>query len=383
MPEVFDLILSNDPLGQLIDPQQTYVVGQILENAPIVGGQVLIQHPCGEAIPTHTPVVLVGGELWIMNNTNRQHQHCFVGFSTEAGLLGETITVENNIIEKTGWNLTPGTIYMAGPNGTLITTINPLEFAFVQIIAIAQNTEKLLIKTDYSPINNFDEMDELQAQIDILNYAIGVKPDWFCKLQATGNTPFAGLTLKSDGLSHEPNTNNWQILSRNTSNVFLGLNTKVFDIYPKKHFYYNANDYDETLNSIQFDFLNSLDLEYFEIKNAAPADIAIPVMPLLGYCGVTNCGDITIAGLPKAQTINLDGNQSVNNFPLPATLKTLEIVNCNLIEAQVDYFLTEFSELTGLDDTFSINLAGNVPPSAAGMLIVADLITAGVNVTVD
>lgn len=35
MPEVFDLILQDDPLGQLIDPQQTYVVGQILENVPV------------------------------------------------------------------------------------------------------------------------------------------------------------------------------------------------------------------------------------------------------------------------------------------------------------------------------------------------------------
>lgn len=36
MPENFDLILNDDPLGQLINPNETYTVGQILENVPVV-----------------------------------------------------------------------------------------------------------------------------------------------------------------------------------------------------------------------------------------------------------------------------------------------------------------------------------------------------------
>lgn len=36
MPENFDLILNDDPLGQLINPTETYTVGKILENVPVI-----------------------------------------------------------------------------------------------------------------------------------------------------------------------------------------------------------------------------------------------------------------------------------------------------------------------------------------------------------
>jgi len=107
MPEIFDLILPDDPLGQLIDPQQTYVVGQIIENVPIVVDVPIqvakILAPNGTDTGAMKAGDVIGGytlqlnDLVFCQSSFAEDSGCFLVGSTTSILVYQTALVQIQI----------------------------------------------------------------------------------------------------------------------------------------------------------------------------------------------------------------------------------------------------------------------------------------------
>lgn len=108
-------------------------------------------YTCGENIPSHTPVALVGGLAYKMSNTNPLHQFAFIGFSSVSGVTSGSILIESKLITLAAWGLTANTNYLCGVNGALITT--NAASGFTKIVGFSQSTETLLIVNNYTSIN--------------------------------------------------------------------------------------------------------------------------------------------------------------------------------------------------------------------------------------
>lgn len=153
MPEVFDLILQDDPLGQLIDPQQTYVVGQIMENVPIVVDVPVVVKTCGENINSHTPIAIINNLAYKLDATNVNHAFAFVGFSLISGITGSNISIQQiGEIELVGWGLTANKQYLAAESGNISITTNAS--CFTKVIGFSTSTTKMQIIKDYDTILN-------------------------------------------------------------------------------------------------------------------------------------------------------------------------------------------------------------------------------------
>jgi hypothetical protein len=106
---------------------------------------------CGENINSCTPVVLVNQVLFKMDYLTPIHQFSFVGFTATSGTLGNTVAVKTRLIELNGWGLIPNVKYLAGPDGSLITS-NTVPDSFTKVIGFSQGVNRLLIIKDYTSI---------------------------------------------------------------------------------------------------------------------------------------------------------------------------------------------------------------------------------------
>lgn len=104
----------------------------------------------GEIIPSHTPLVLIANELFKINNLDPLHQFAFVGFSKTSAVIGQDLQVETYKISMNNWGLTQNQQYLAGENGTLVSTVNS---GFKKVIGWAEDANTLLIIKDYTSIN--------------------------------------------------------------------------------------------------------------------------------------------------------------------------------------------------------------------------------------
>lgn len=110
------------------------------------------EYPCAEDIVSHIPIVVIGGLAYKMNCTNPLHGYSFVGFSASSGSVSHPVTIETEQIVLSGWGLIPDQTYLAGPNGTLITTCS-IVGAFRRVVGFAQDANTMTIVKYYTPIN--------------------------------------------------------------------------------------------------------------------------------------------------------------------------------------------------------------------------------------
>lgn len=134
----FDPVTNDWQVVAINSPTATQVFNQV--------------YVAGENLNSHTPIVLIAGLAYAMNNLNPLHRFAFIGFSKTSSLTGGDLTVETIKIDLAGWGLTPNQTYMAGANGALI-TVNNTAGSFTKIVGFAQSPTSMLIVKDYSSIN--------------------------------------------------------------------------------------------------------------------------------------------------------------------------------------------------------------------------------------
>jgi hypothetical protein len=107
----------------------------------------------GEAIPSFTPVAIYNNLAYKLDASNPLHQFAFVGFSVNGTNIGGNckIKVLGEMI-LVGWGLTPNQHYMAGINGTLVTTNYSIS-NFTKVIGYATDSNTLQIIKDSVTIN--------------------------------------------------------------------------------------------------------------------------------------------------------------------------------------------------------------------------------------
>lgn len=106
----------------------------------------------GEPIPSYTPVAIVDGFAYKLNNANTAHQFAFVGFSVNGTNTGENCQIKTiGEVDFIGWGLTPNQQYLAGSDGAIVTTNNTA--GFTKVIGYAVNPDKMLIIKEYTSIN--------------------------------------------------------------------------------------------------------------------------------------------------------------------------------------------------------------------------------------
>lgn len=148
---VMEAVVGNVNIAAIPPVVASIAVNSNGAQGPAGIGNVL-QYVAGEAFNSHTPLVLINNQLFKLSNTIADHQHTFVGFSKTSAIIGQMVQVEQNIITLFGWGLVPNTNYLAGPNGSIITS-NTNPNTFTKIIGFSENSDTLLIYKNYTSIN--------------------------------------------------------------------------------------------------------------------------------------------------------------------------------------------------------------------------------------
>lgn len=151
---VVEVVTFNSELIEVDVPSELIEINIAEQGPQGIPGTAANEIPyyCIEAIPSHTPVVLINNILHKLNNANVSHLFAFVGFTKVSGSPTVMTAVERNIIELQGWGLTTGQHYLAGSNGTMIIQ-NSTANTFTKVIGYAQSPNSLLIIKDYTSIN--------------------------------------------------------------------------------------------------------------------------------------------------------------------------------------------------------------------------------------
>lgn len=147
-PRIKDDILTFD-LYNVTD--HTLISEYLSVPLPTTGNPNLLTYTAGETLSSHMPVALINNKLYKYNSLNPDHMFAFVGFTKQSGTLNTSVQVEDKFISLSGWGLTPNTIYVAGPNGTLLTQ-NNISGSFTKVLGFAESTNDLLIYKHYTPI---------------------------------------------------------------------------------------------------------------------------------------------------------------------------------------------------------------------------------------
>jgi hypothetical protein len=117
----------------------------------IQGG--IISKISGENLNSHTPIALVNNLAYKMDSSNPLHQFAFVGFTEVSSTIGNSCSIKQiGEITLAGFGLIPNQQYLAGVNGTLITS-NLSATNFTKVIAYAVTSDTLQIIKDYTTIN--------------------------------------------------------------------------------------------------------------------------------------------------------------------------------------------------------------------------------------
>ena len=117
----------------------------------IQGG--IISKISGENLNSHTPIALVNNLAYKMDSSNPLHQFAFVGFTEVSSTIGNSCSIKQiGEITLAGFGLIPNQQYLAGVNGTLITS-NLSATNFTKVIAYAVTSDTLQIIKDYTSIN--------------------------------------------------------------------------------------------------------------------------------------------------------------------------------------------------------------------------------------
>jgi hypothetical protein len=115
-------------------------------------GGILIK-TSGENLTSHTPIAIVNDLAYKLDSSNPLHQFAFVGFTEASSLINENCNIKQiGEITLVGWGLTPNQQYLAGENGTLITSNNS-ETNFTKVIGYATTANTLQIIKDSITIN--------------------------------------------------------------------------------------------------------------------------------------------------------------------------------------------------------------------------------------
>ena len=113
----------------------------------------LISKISGENINSHTPVAIINNLAFKLDASNPLHQFAFAGFTEASSTIGNLCTIKQiGEVTLVGWGLTPNQHYLAGANGTLITS-NISSSNFTKVIGYATTVNTLQIIKDSITIN--------------------------------------------------------------------------------------------------------------------------------------------------------------------------------------------------------------------------------------
>lgn len=112
-----------------------------------------IEKISAEAIPSHTPIAIIGDFAYKLDASNSAHQFAFAGFSINGTSQDQYCHIqEKGEITLSGWGLTANAQYLCGASGTLILqNISPTNFT--KIIGYARTSDTLEIIKDSITIN--------------------------------------------------------------------------------------------------------------------------------------------------------------------------------------------------------------------------------------
>ncbi len=104
----------------------------------------------GEYIPKYTPVAVVDGLAYKLDSLNSNHIGKYYGFSKNESFIGDYCKIVIlGELKNISWNLIPGQIYFAGPNGSIL-EINNVINSFTKIVCYAISETKIKIINELS-----------------------------------------------------------------------------------------------------------------------------------------------------------------------------------------------------------------------------------------
>lgn len=117
----------------------------------LTGG--VISKISGENINSHTPIAIINNLAYKLDSSNPLHQFAFAGFTEASSTIGNLCAIKQiGEVTLSGWGLTPNQNYLAGVNGTLITS-NISSLNFTKVIGYATTADTLQIIKDSITIN--------------------------------------------------------------------------------------------------------------------------------------------------------------------------------------------------------------------------------------
>jgi hypothetical protein len=141
-------LLGDSTVTVIPGPIQVVSIGaQGPAGPPGSGSAVTAQ--CGVNIAAGIACVLVGGLLYPADPTNVTLAGLYVGISTEAGLTGHLITV-NQLGQLNTTGLTVGSRYFVGLLGVLSTTPLAVGSTWMRYIGTAQSSTSLILVSSIS-----------------------------------------------------------------------------------------------------------------------------------------------------------------------------------------------------------------------------------------